>query len=88
MEEIERLEALKNAEDGAKEAMDGAAEREKQLDNVEKLEGYIDGEINDLFDANHMQGQGMQGYGQGNKWFTILLIWYSNDKIKKKILSW
>ena len=67
MEEIERLEALKNAEDGAKEAMDGAAEREKQLDNVEKLEGYIDGEINDLFDANHMQGQGMQGYGQGNK---------------------
>ena len=56
MEEIERLEALKNAEDGAKEAMDGAAEREKQLDNAEKLEGYIDGEINDLFDANHMQG--------------------------------
>ena len=56
MEALEREEALNDAAEGAKQAIDGADAREKQLDNAAKLEGYIDGEINDLFEASHMHG--------------------------------
>ena len=49
-------EALKGGGDSTKERAEGIDAREKQLDNVAKLEGYLDGEINDLFDARDMHG--------------------------------
>ena len=55
MEALEREEALNNPE-GANKGMEGADGKEKQLNNVTNLEGYLDGEINDLFEASDMHG--------------------------------
>ena len=56
MEAMEREEALEEAEAGAKTALEGAVLRDKESETAAKLEGYLDGEIEDLFDAGHMQG--------------------------------
>jgi hypothetical protein len=59
MEAMEREEALEEEEAGAKTALEGDVIREKEYEQKEtaaKLEGYLDGEIEDLFDAGHMQG--------------------------------
>lgn len=59
MEALEAMEAEAEAlkgpgEDSAK--VDGQNAHDKQLNNVAKLEGYLDGEINDLFDQSDMHG--------------------------------
>ena len=53
---MEREEALEEAEAGAKTVIEGTALREKEHETAAKLEGYLDGEIEDLFDAGHMHG--------------------------------
>ena len=55
MEALEREEALNNPEEATK-GMEGADGKEKPLNNVANLEGYLDGEINDLFEASDMHG--------------------------------
>ena len=62
--EMEALEAaemeeagLKAAEEAAKAPLpiEGGDSLEKQAENAAKLEGYLDGELEDVFDARHMQ---------------------------------
>lgn len=58
MEALEKEEALEAAEVAAKDAIEGPVidSREKQAENAAKLEGYLDGELEDMFDARDMQG--------------------------------
>ena len=58
MEELERQEAIERGEDpdAVKDPIEGTDMREKQSEHIAKLEGYLDGELEDLFDSGHMQG--------------------------------
>ena len=55
MEALEREEALQEGLAPEKGVLDGPPSHEKQSEHAAKLEGYLDGEIEDLFDAGHMQ---------------------------------